>query len=73
MNSERIYQGSDELWYFDVRGNVAKGPYATYREAETALGHHLRQWQKPFTKPSWPKPLQSLKTRRQRSAQIRQI
>ena len=73
MNSERIYQGNDDLWYFNVRGNLAKGPFATYHEAEMALVYHLRQWQKPFDKPAWPRQLKSLKVRRQRSAEARQL
>jgi hypothetical protein len=73
MNSERIYQGNDELWYFNVRGNLVKGPFTTFHEAEMALIHDLRQWQKPFTRPTWPKPLQSLKIRKQRTEQARQV
>ena len=66
MNTERIYQGEDDLWYFNVRGNLAKGPFATHREAELELTQNIRTWQKPFAKPVWANPLRSLKVRRDR-------
>ena len=37
MNTDRIYQDEDDRWYFNVRGNLAKGPYVSYPEAEDAL------------------------------------
>ena len=73
MNTERIYQSDDDLWYFNVRGNLAKGPFVTYHEAEMALAYHLRQWQKPFTRSAWSRSLRSLKVRKQRSAEARHI
>ena len=57
MNTDRIYQGEDERWYFNVRGNPAKGPYASYIEAEDALNVHVRQCRRPLATPSWAKAL----------------
>jgi len=71
MNTERIYQREDDLWYFNVRGNLAKGPFQTYHDAERALVHQVRQWQRPFQTPEWSKPLRSLKFRRPRSTEAR--
>lgn len=57
MNSDRIYQRDDERWYFNVRGNMTKGPYATRAEAENALLQHLRQWRRPAGSSPWPRAL----------------
>ena len=57
MNSDRIYQADDERWYFNVRGNMAKGPYESRADAETALLQHVRQWHRPLASKSWPKVL----------------
>lgn len=73
MNTERIYQGEDDLWYFNVRGNLAKGPFASHQEAELVLHQNLRQWQKPFTRPVWANPLRSLKVRKPGSEPARHI
>ena len=35
--NDRIYQGADGQWYFNVRGNQAKGPFESYHDAEGAL------------------------------------
>lgn len=66
MNTDRIYQGEDDRWYFNVRGNLAKGPFPTYLEAETALEVHLRQCRRPLEKPVWPSPMRALRVARQR-------
>ena len=55
MNTDRIYQGEDEHWYFNVRGNMAKGPYSTFADAEDALVQHVRQWHRPIGSSPWPK------------------
>ena len=57
MTTDRIYQGDDERWYFNVRGNMAKGPYATYTDAENALNQHVRQWHRPLGSSPWPRVL----------------
>ena len=57
MNTDRIYQGEDDRWYFNVRGNLAKGPYVSYTEAEDALNRHVRQCRRPLATPSWSKAL----------------
>ena len=57
MNTDRIYQGDDNLWYFNVRGNMAKGPFITHAEAENALVRHVRQWHRPLGSSPWPKVL----------------
>ena len=73
MNTDRIYQGDDDRWYFNVRGNLAKGPFESHRDAEQALGAHLRQWQKPFANATWSNPLRALRGRRDNTAEARHI
>ena len=58
MNSDRLYQGDDELWYFNVRGNMSKGPFATRAEGEDALARHVRHWRGTTLSPNpWPRIL----------------
>lgn len=57
MNTDRIYQGEDEHWYFNVRGNIAKGPFATRADAEASLTQHVRQWHRPLGSSPWPRVL----------------
>jgi hypothetical protein len=64
MNTDRIYQGDDDLWYFNVRGNQPKGPFTVYQDAEGALNEHLRRCRRPTGASLWPKPLRGLKIRR---------
>ncbi len=40
--TNRIFQDKDQQWYFHVRGNQAAGPYASYQEAASALGEHVK-------------------------------
>ena len=53
MNSDRIYQGEDDRWYFNVRGNQPKGPFVSYTDAEESLNIHVRQCRRPLAAPSW--------------------
>jgi hypothetical protein len=62
MNTDRIYQDEDDRWYFNVRGNLAKGPYVSYSEAAEALNLHVSQCRRPLAAPSWSKALKALKT-----------
>ena len=76
MNTDRIYQGEDERWYFNVRGNLAKGPYVSYTEAEDALIKHVRQCRRPlsapnWSTPSWSKALKALKSTRRQFTEAR--
>jgi len=41
MDMDRIYQGQDAHWYFNVRGNQQMGPFATHFDAEQALTKHV--------------------------------
>ena len=66
MNTDRIYQDDDDRWYFNVRGNLAKGPFASFNEAEDALNLHVRQCLRLLAAPSWSKALKALKTGRRR-------
>ncbi len=68
MNSDRIYQGEDDSWYFNVRGNLPKGPFVSYTDAEHALSDHVRQCRRPLTTPSWTRALKSLRTGRRQIA-----
>jgi len=64
MNSNRIYQGEDDRWYFNVRGNLPKGPFVSYTDAESALTDHVRACRRPLATPSWARALKSLKSGR---------
>ena len=66
MNTDRIYQGEDDHWYFNVRGNQAKGPFTSYADAEAALTRHVLDCRRPLGGTVWPKPLRGLKFGRQR-------
>lgn len=41
-NADRIFQGEDQQWYFNVRGNQAAGPFPSRGEAGAALTAHVR-------------------------------
>lgn len=71
MNTDRIYQGEDEHWYFNVRGNLAKGPYVSYTDAEDALNTHVRACRRPLAAPSWSKLLKTQKSSRRRLTEAR--
>ena len=68
MDSQRIYQGKDNQWYFDVRGNQAKGPYTTYRDADAALTHHVRQCRRRLDGSLWPRLWSPFKQRRNQAS-----
>ncbi len=42
MSTDRIFQGEDQQWYFNVRGNQAIGPFESLAEADVALKRHVR-------------------------------
>lgn len=66
MDTQRIYQGEDAQWYFNVRGNQSMGPFDTYRGAESALQKHVSSCNRRLGVPQlMPKLLAPLKTRRQ--------
>ena len=69
MNAERIYQGEDDLWYFNVRGNLAKGPFISHPDAENALSDHLRRCRQPIDISLWSKPLRSFRVRRRSASE----
>lgn len=71
MNTDRIYQGEDDRWYFNVRGNLAKGPYGSHIDAEDALNQHVRQCRRPLASPSWSKALKVFKVKRRNLAEPR--
>lgn len=41
MSTDRIFQGEDQQWYFNVRGNQAVGPFASFADADDALKRHV--------------------------------
>ena len=71
MNTDRIYQGDDDRWFFNVRGNLPKGPYGSFEEAEDALNAHVRQCRRPLTAASWTKALKALKPSRRQLTEAR--
>jgi hypothetical protein len=73
MNTDRIYQDGDDLWYFNVRGNLAKGPFVSFAAAEDALNRHVRNCRRPLTTPSWSKALKALKTPRRQLTEARHL
>lgn len=42
--NDRIYQGTDQLWYYRVRGNHDIGPFDSRLDAERKLNRQLRSW-----------------------------
>lgn len=63
--SDRIYQAEDQLWYFSVRGNVAKGPFSSWQEAESALRRHIRDCRRRTDMTAiWPESWPALRLRR---------
>lgn len=56
MTTDRIFQGEDQQWYFNVRGNQAVGPFASAQLASDALTRHVRTCQRriEFAVP-WPR------------------
>lgn len=71
MNTDRIYQDDDDRWYFNVRGNLAKGPFVSFTDAQSALDLHIRQCRRPLTSPSWTKALKTLKPSRRQFTEAR--
>ncbi|MGA0839606.1 MAG: DUF6316 family protein [Pseudomonadales bacterium] len=41
MASDRIFLDDDARWYFKVRGNQVRGPFASEAEAEHALEEYV--------------------------------
>ncbi len=56
MTTERIFQGEDQQWYFNVRGNQAAGPFPSFKDAADALARHVKVCKRrtDFTLP-WPR------------------
>jgi hypothetical protein len=54
-SDNRIFQGEDQQWYFNVRGNQAIGPFASMHDAGDALSTHVKTCKRrtDFTVP-WP-------------------
>lgn len=71
MDTKRIYQGDDERWYFNVRGNMAKGPFETYRDAQDALDAHLARCYRPLSASPWPRMMRAIAGTRRRLSEAR--
>lgn len=58
MQTNRIFQGDDQQWYFHVRGNQAVGPFGSSKDAEMGLGEHVKTCQRRVdtSVPSFPWP-----------------
>ena len=56
MQTDRIFQGEDQQWYFNVRGNQAVGPFASLQDADDALSRHVTTCKRrtELTSP-WPR------------------
>ncbi len=55
-NADRIFQGEDQQWYFNVRGNQAVGPFPSRGDAGDALTAHVRVCQRRTDAISpWPR------------------
>jgi hypothetical protein len=68
MDMDRIYQGEDALWYFNVRGNQAKGPFESHSSAEIALRAHIRSCSRHIdVSRMLPKALTTVSFRRHRA------
>ncbi len=68
MDQDRIYQGEDAQWYFNVRGNQTIGPFTNHLEAESALADHVQACRRRLDFTSFmPNLLAPLKVRRRGS------
>jgi len=68
METQRIYQGEDAQWHFNVRGNQSMGPYDSYQNAELALTAHVSTCRRRLKIPDiLPKLLAPLMSRRHRN------
>lgn len=67
--TDRIFQGEDQQWYFNVRGNQAVGPFASLSDAGDALRTHVRSCQRrmDITLP-WPQEWNPARLLRRTSA-----
>jgi hypothetical protein len=56
MKTDRIFQGEDQQWYFNVRGNQAVGPFESLQSASDALARHVKACKRrtEFVLP-WPR------------------
>ncbi len=58
MTTDRVYQGDDNQWYFNIRGNQPLGPFETYHLAEKALHDHVsRHSARVSSRIRWPRVL----------------
>jgi hypothetical protein len=72
MDTQRIYQGEEAQWYFNVRGNQSMGPYSTYQNAELALRTHVSACNRRLKIPElMPKLLAPLMSRRRHRGEAR--
>jgi hypothetical protein len=60
VTNERIYQNDTGLWYFNVRGNQAMGPYQNRTEAQSMLIEHVAVYKRRLAPPAnaWPRVMQ---------------
>jgi len=66
--TDRIFEAEDGGWYFHVRGNQAVGPFDSFHQAESALGHHVSHCRNRLDiKLSWPRLATGLMLRRRRT------
>jgi len=67
--TDRIFEAEEGGWYFNVRGNQSVGPFASFHQAESALGRHVSHCRNRLDiKVTWPRLATGLMLRWRRSA-----
>ena len=54
-DDDRIYQDPDGCWYYRMRGNQTRGPFASRIDAAMALKAQLRAFERPPPEPKKPR------------------
>jgi len=73
MSTDRIFQGEDRQWYFNVRGNHAVGPFISFSEANDAMIHHVSECKRRTRAGiNWPEQLAPGRMLRRQKAALRQ-
>jgi hypothetical protein len=72
MSTDRIFQGEDQQWYFNVRGNQAVGPFISFSEANDAMTRHVSECKRRTRAGiSWPEQLTPGRMLRRQKAVLR--
>jgi hypothetical protein len=74
MATDRIFQGEDQQWYFNVRGNQAAGPFPSSQHAAEALARHVRTCKRRIElSVPWPRDWSPARLLRRSASTARQV